>query len=88
MRNGLLWCLLPFRSIGSLVADELEGELKAIYEEEAFGEWRGKAQQELESFGGGDRADDGGSGCHHGEGGLRRARGIFLSSLGEEVSVA
>jgi hypothetical protein len=80
--------LLPFRSIGSLAADELEGELKAIYEEEAFGEWRGKAQQELESFGGGDRADDGGSGRHHGEGGLRGAWGISLISLGEEVSVA
>ena len=63
----------------------MEGELKAIYEEEAFGKGRGKAQQELESFAGGDRADDGGSARHHGEGGLRGAWGI---SLGEEVSVA
>ena len=68
--------------------DELEGELKAIYEEEAFGEGRGKAQQELESFGGGDRADDGGSSRYHGEGGLCGAWGVSLSSLGEEVSVA
>ena len=55
------------------MADELEGELKAIYEEEAFGEWRGKAQQELEGFGGSDRADDSRCGRHHGEGGLRGA---------------
>jgi len=68
--------LLPFRSIGGLATDELEGELKAIYEEEAFGEWRGKAQQELESFGGGDRADDGGRGRPHGGGG-----GFWLRAL-------
>ena len=80
-----MWCLLPFRPIGGLAADELEGELKAIYEEKAFGEGRGKAQQELESFGGGDRADDGGSGRHHGEGGLRGAWVVSLISLGEEV---
>ena len=68
--------------------DELEGELKAIYEEEAFGEGRGKAQQELDSFGGGDGSDDGGSGRHHWEGGLRGAWFVSLISLGEEVSVA
>ena len=74
--------------MGGLAADELEGELKAINEEEAFGEWRGKAQQELESFGGGDRADDSRCGRHHGEGGLCGAWGVSLISLGEEVSVA
>ena len=70
------------------MADELEGELKAIYEEEAFGEGRGKAQQELESFGGSDRADDSRGGRYHGEGSLRGAWGVSLISLGEEVSVA
>ena len=80
--------LAAFRLIGGLAADELEGELKAINEEEAFSEWRGKAQQVLEGFGGGDRADDGGCARHHREGGLRGAWVVSLISLGEEVSVA